>query len=149
MWTALTSACKKPEHAQTYGAQAYGFSCKSATASFESVAIGGTDKHYALDTNLADAMMQVVKYDLARHLALKSYIFARRGLFLAGRQILTWSTKSWPKTQNCQIAHRACICRRCMVPKTSRTLKLFWLCGTTWFWFSRLRRSASFHKHAK
>ena len=46
------------------------------------------DRHRALDAKLADALLKIVKGDLARRLAVMSETLARRGLVLGGRQIL-------------------------------------------------------------
>ena len=74
------SACEKPERAR-----AFSFSVESGDASFDSLSVGDSDKHRALDVKLADALLKIVKGDLARRLAVMSETLAKRGLVLAGR----------------------------------------------------------------
>ena len=45
------------------------FSVESDEASFDSIAVGDSDRHRALDAKLAEALLKVVKGDLARRLA--------------------------------------------------------------------------------
>ena len=81
--TAAISSCEKPERAR-----AFVFSVESEDSSFDSLAVGDSDKHRALDAKLAEALLKIVKGDLARRLAVMSESLAKRGLELAGRQIL-------------------------------------------------------------
>ena len=81
--TAAISSCEKPERAR-----AFIFSVESEDASFDSLSVSDSDKHRALDAKLADALLKIVKGDLARRLAVMSETLAKRGLVLAGRQIL-------------------------------------------------------------
>ena len=66
--TAPISACEKPERAR-----AFVFSVGAEEASFESLAVSDSDKHRTLDAKLADALLKVVKGDLARRLAVMSF----------------------------------------------------------------------------
>ena len=84
--TAVISACEKPERAR-----AFAFSIEADSASFDSLAVGNDDRHRALDAKLADALMKVVRGDLARRLAVKSESLAKGGRMLAGRQILLFT----------------------------------------------------------
>ena len=81
--TSATSSYEKSERAR-----AFVFPVESDDASFDSVAVSDSDKHRALDTKLAEALLKVVKGDLARRLAVMNESLAKRGLVLAGRQIL-------------------------------------------------------------
>jgi len=81
--TATISACEKPERARVFI-----FSVESEDASFDSLSVSDVDRHRALDAKLADALLKIVKGDLARRLAVMSETLARRGLVLGGRQIL-------------------------------------------------------------
>ena len=81
--TAAISSCEKPERAR-----AFVFSVESEDASVDSLSVSDSDKHRALDAKLADALLKIVKGDLARRLAVMSETLAKRGLVLAGRQIL-------------------------------------------------------------
>ena len=81
--TATISACEKPERACVFI-----FSVESEDASFDSLSVSDVDRHRALDAKLADALLKIVKGDLARRLAVMSETLARRGLVLGGRQIL-------------------------------------------------------------
>ena len=81
--TAAISLCERPERAR-----AFVFSVESEDASFDSLAASDNDKHRALDAKLAEALLKIVKGDLARRLAVMGESLAKRGLVLAGRQIL-------------------------------------------------------------
>ena len=90
--TAAISACEKPERAR-----AFVFSVEADDASFESLAVSDGDRHRALDAKLADALLKIVKGDLSRRLAVMSESLAKRGLVLAGRQILFLIYKEFGK----------------------------------------------------
>ena len=82
--TSAISSCEKPERAR-----AFVFSVESDDASFDSLAVSDSDKHRALDAKLAEALLKIVKGDLARRLAVMSESLAKRGLVLAaGRHFL-------------------------------------------------------------
>ena len=90
--TAIISACEKPERAR-----AYAFTIEASSASFDALAVSDDDRHRALDAKLADALMKVVRDDLARRLAVKSEALARDGRVLAGHQILFTIYKEFAK----------------------------------------------------
>ena len=90
--TAAISACERPERARDFV-----FSVESDGATFESLAISDTDRHRALDAKLADALLKIVKGDLARRLAVMSERLAMSGQVLAGRQILFLIYKEFAK----------------------------------------------------
>ena len=73
---------------KTGRARAFIFSVESEDASFDSLSMSDSDKHRALDAKLADALLKIVKGDLARRLAVMSETLAKRGIVLA------WV--SWP-----------------------------------------------------
>ena len=77
---AAVSLCEKPEWAR-----AFVFSVESEDASFDALSVSDSDKHRALDANLAEALLKIVKGDLARRFAVMSETLAKRGLVLAGR----------------------------------------------------------------
>ena len=83
--TATISACEKPERARVFI-----FSVESEDASFDSLYVSDVDRHRALDAKLADALLKLVKGDLARRLAVMSETLARRGL------VLVWTADSLP-----------------------------------------------------
>ena len=64
------------------------FSVEAEEVSLESLAVSDSDKHRTLDAKLVDALLKVVKGDLARRLAVISESLAKHGLVFAGRQIL-------------------------------------------------------------
>ena len=66
------------------------FSVESEDASFDSLYVSDVDRHRALDAKLADALLKIVKGDLARRLAVMSETLARRGL------VLVWTADSLP-----------------------------------------------------
>ena len=59
--TAAISSCEKPEREL-----AFIFSVESEDASFDSLSVSDSDKHRALDAKLADALLKIVKGDIAR-----------------------------------------------------------------------------------
>jgi len=90
--TAAISACERPERARDFI-----FSVEHEGATFESLAINDADRHRALDAKLADALLKIVKGDLARRLAVMSERLAMNGRVLAGRQILFLIYKEFAK----------------------------------------------------
>ena len=81
--TSVFLSCEEPDRAR-----AFVFCVESDDASFDSLAVSDSDKHRALDAKLAEALLNIVKGDLARRLAVMGESLAKRGLVLAGRQIL-------------------------------------------------------------
>ena len=81
--TAIISACEESERARTYA-----FTIEDSSASFDALAVDDDDRHRALGAKLADALMKVVRGDLARRLAVKSEALARDGRAFTGRLIL-------------------------------------------------------------
>ena len=119
--TSAISSCEKPERAC-----AFVFSVESDDASFDSLAVSGSDKHRPLDAKLAEALLKIVKGDLARRLAVMSESLAKRGLALAGRQILFLIYREFGKMRIRRTARRTRIWRRCRGARTSRVWKRSW-----------------------
>ena len=81
--TAAVSACEKPKRTRTSI-----FFVESENAIFDSLSVGDCNLHRALDAKLANALLKIVKGDLARRLAVISKTLAKRGRVLGGRHIL-------------------------------------------------------------
>ena len=61
---------------------------ESESATFESLACDDNARTRTIDARLAEALMRIIKGDLARRLAVQSEAAAMNGTLLSGRQIL-------------------------------------------------------------
>ena len=83
MRTSVIASCSRPEKARDFL-----FEVESESATFESLACDDNARTRTIDARLAEALMRIIKGDLARRLAVQSEAAAMNGALLSGRQIL-------------------------------------------------------------
>ena len=83
MRTCVIASCSRPEKARDFL-----FEVESESATFESLACDDSARTRTIDARLAEALMRIIKGDLARRLAVQSEAAAMQGTLLSGRQIL-------------------------------------------------------------
>ena len=106
-------------------ARAFILSVESGDASFDSISVSDSDKHRAWSAKLADALLKIVKGDLARHLAVMSETLAKCGLVLGGRQILFLIYREFGKIAHVTDVHFYSHLEKMQGTKEIRGLKSF------------------------